>query len=267
MGSPGSRASATTARPRPTTWTQTTSRCPRHRHRRPRHRRRRPRRRRPRHRRRRPHRRRRRPRRHRRHPRLRHRRINWATTSRSTTTRRSRGRRGTTSRPNSAATSRPNYHFSTEHGVLCRHVPTIIATATPGRAEVSVKSTRGTCSHNVVVHAMIRTRPRHRRRARPPRGLLLWGWATAGTPAAPMRGATASTHLCQCKCALCPPASTQCKSAGRPARRPPSARASPTPRSAQIQMTLKGASQLAAAAACFIRGSPLPPSHLDLWAT
>eukprot|EP00964_Phaeocystis_antarctica_P109221 scaffold73713_cov86-Phaeocystis_antarctica.AAC.1 len=62
-------------------------------------------------------------------------------------------------------------------------------------------------------------------------------------------------------------ASTQCKSAGRPARQPPTARASPTPRPPQTQITLMGASQPAVAAACFSRGRPLPHSRLGMWAT
>ena len=99
--------------------------------------------------------------------------------------------------------------------------------------------------------------PRRPCRRRLPRGLWLWVWATAGTPATAMiiRGAMLGS------------VSTQCKSAGRPARRPPTARASPTPRPPQTQIILMGASQPAAAAACFTRGRPLPHSRPGTWAT
>eukprot|EP00964_Phaeocystis_antarctica_P093736 scaffold60572_cov60-Phaeocystis_antarctica.AAC.1 len=74
-------------------------------------------------------------------------------------------------------------------------------------------------------------------------------------PAAAIRGA------------LLGAASTRCKTAGRPARRPPTARASPTPRPPQTQIILMGAKQPAAATACFTWGRTLPHSRLGMWAT
>eukprot|EP00964_Phaeocystis_antarctica_P036382 scaffold20775_cov54-Phaeocystis_antarctica.AAC.4 len=62
-------------------------------------------------------------------------------------------------------------------------------------------------------------------------------------------------------------ASAQCKSAGRPARRPPTARASPTPCPPQTQIIPMGASQPAVAAACVTWGRPLPHSRPGVWAT
>ena len=97
--------------------------------------------------------------------------------------------------------------------------------------------------------------PRRPRRRRLPRGLLLSVWVTAGTPAAAIRGAMLKA------------ASAQCKSAGRPARRPPTARASPTPCPPQTQIIPMGASQPAVAAACVTWGRPLPHSRPGVWAT
>eukprot|EP00964_Phaeocystis_antarctica_P086970 scaffold55112_cov54-Phaeocystis_antarctica.AAC.1 len=101
-----------------------------------------------------------------------------------------------------------------------------------------------------------RPRPLRRpRRRRLPRGLWLWVWVTAGMPAAAICGA------------LLGAASTQSKTAGSSARRPPTARASPTPRPPLTQMTLMGAYQPAVAVACFTRGRSSPHSRPGLWAS
>ena len=129
----------------------------------------------------------------------------------------------------------------------------------PARARTTTTSTKRAPlagpHHRRLHHLPLYHHPRRRRR---PRRLLLhrrlprarspWAQATAGTPAAIIRGA------------LLGAASIRCRSADRPRRRPPIVRASPMLRPTRYPLTAHstGAKRPAPAAACCTSGQLSP---------